>query len=88
MLYAAVWGLLLCPLLDGCLAMELPLPLPVACWLLGGRFGDFLFFSARGRGRGSLGRGRGRFFNENQRMGGGEGAGREGVCWELGGGGG
>ena len=51
--------------------------------MLGGRFGYFLFFSARGGGRGSPRRqeGGGRFFIENPTE---RGRGREGVCGELG----
>ena len=60
---------------------------------LGGRFGYFLFFSARGRGRGSARRreGGGDFLlkipgGEVSRAGGSRGArGREGVCGEFGG---
>ena len=64
--------------------------------LLGGRFGYFLFFAARGRGKGepeapgASGGGRDRFFIENHRTGGGGAPaqdgpmGREGVGGELG----
>ena len=62
-----------------------------------GRFGCFLFSFYLGEGKGesrATGRGRGRFHKLNipgegggsPRKGGGEG-GREGVCWEFGGGG-
>ena len=62
---------------------------------LGGRFGDFLFFSARGRGRGSPRRQEGVEVDFLWKIPGGEGSpgrvgpgGGEGVCGDFGGGGG